>query len=398
MDLGANRRWKAGRAVIAWLLAIVSTFWLFGPLARLEAAAPSAQTGGQQPGPARETFTLESAVENAVRGAALDIARLALASARVDFERAMADNLLSASPLAEQMARHNLRKAEDDFRDSHFQAVASVIAAYFDVMNAAEGVRVADLRHRIAVAALEAAREKARVGTLGALELQEVENVARSAAQDLAEARVSLDDARERLARALGYPEVLPEAEALMVPEPIPALPSLSPQEAVAMALEKSGEVASRSEALEIARKQLQQAIAEQAPPLDVRAREYAVEKAELELRQARVELDRSVRLALGQAVNAAQRRDVAWRSLQIEEQRLQGVRQQQQAGLKTEQAVMQAEVATLQARQGYLNAVKGYLTALVDLRRLLGQDPGFGPPTSAVSENASPEGAGPAK
>lgn len=392
-------RCQLGWAISTWLVGIAATLWFLGlPSLAQAAAAPSGQTAAQQPGAARNAVTLESAIAEAVRGAALDIARLALASARVDFERAMADNLLSGSPLAEQVARSDLRKAENDFRDSHFQAVTSVIAAYFDVMGAAQGMRAADLQHRIAVATLEAAREKARAGMLGALELQEAENSARSAAQDLAQARVSLDEALGRLAGALGYPEAVPAPEALAVPEPIPALPSLSAQQAVATALERSGEVAWRSEALEIARKQLQRAIAEQAPALDVRAREYAVKTAELQLRQARLDLERSVRLALAQASSAAQRLDVALRSVQLEEQRLEAVRQQQKAGLKTEQAVMQAELAAVQARQGYLSAVKGYLTALVELRRLLGQDPGFGPPTSVVSEMASQEEAGQAR
>ena len=377
---------------------MVTAFWLFGPPASLRAAAASGQPAGQQAGAARESLSLEQAVQNAVRGAALDVARLALASARVDFERAVADNLLSGSPLAEQVARNDLRKAENDFRDSHFQAVAAVIAAYFDVMSAVQGVRAADLQHRIAEAALQAAQEKARAHMMGALELQDAENSSRSAAQGLAEARVALDDALGQLAAAMGYPEAVPPPEALAVPQDLPPLPPLSVQQAVSTALERNGTVAWRSEALDIARKQLQQAVAEQAAPLDVRAREYAVKTAELQLRQARLDLERSVRLALSQAANARQRLDVALRSLQVEGQRLEVVRQQQKAGLKTDQAVMQAEVAAVQARQGYLNAVKGYLTALLELRRLLGEDPGFGPPTSAVSETPAPEEAGQAR
>lgn len=387
------------RAVATWFVGFAAGLWLLAGMSPARAAtAPSGQAVAPPPRTAANTVTLESAVADAVRGPALELARLALATARVTFERAMADNLLSGSTLAERTARHDLRKAENDFRNSHFQAVTSVIAAYLDVLSAAQGVRAADLQHRMAVAALEAAREKARAGMMGALDLQEAENSERSAAQELAQARVSLDDALGRLAAAMGYPEALPAPDALAVPELIPPLPSLSPQQAVNAALDNNGEIAWRAEALEIARKQLQQAMAEQAPALDVRARELAVKTAELQLRQARLDLERSVRLALSQAAGAAERLDVARRSLQVQEQRLEAVRQQQKAGLKSDQAVLQAELAVVQARQGYLSAVKGYLNALVELRRLLGQDPGFGPPTSAVSETASQEEAGQAR
>lgn len=367
--------------------------WAVGASAALAAAAAA---GPPIQAPASRTVVaLEAAVAQAVRGGALEAARLTLANARVTFEKAAADNLLAGSPLADQVARNDLRKAELDFRNSHFQAVSAVVTAYIDVLTASEQVRAADLQRRIAASNLEAARQKAKAGLMGSLELQQAENSALSAAQGLAEAQVGLDEALAALAEALGYPDTVPTAEQLAVPDPVPALPSIEVQQAIATAVQRSGEVAWRNESLEIARKQLQQAQAEQAPPLDVRAREYAVRTAEIQLRQARLDLERSVRLALARAGSAAQRLELARRSLEVEQQRLDGVRQQQRAGLKTELDVLQADLAVSQARQSYLNAVKGYLTALLELRRLLGEEPGFGPPTSELAAMAGVEGAG---
>ena len=330
-----------------------------------------------------EVVTLDQAVRLAVEGAALEVARIQLAGARLDFERAMADNLLSGSPLAEQVARNALRRAQHDFRESHFQVVSSVVGAYLGVLRAANGVRVAELQQRIAETALDAAQEKARAGMLGPLELEDARHAALKAQQDLAEARISLEEAVGQLAAALGYPETMPPVDALQLPQDLPRLPALDSDQAVATALSQSDLMIWHDEAVDIARKQLRQAQAEQAPPLDLQAREQAVRSAELQRRQARLDLERSVRIALARAATAARRLELAEAAVRLEQQRLEAVRQQQQAGLKTAQAVMQAEVASLQAHQSYLTAVQEYLTRLVELHRLLGEEPGLGPSTA---------------
>jgi len=357
----------------------------------LSLAAPGILALAQTASPAG-AVSLEQAIALAVTGPALEIARIQLAGAKLDFERAMADNLLSGSPLAEQMARNELRRAEHDFRESHFQAVSSVVGAYLGVLTASNGVRVAELQQRIAEAALDAAQEKARAGMLGPLDLEDARHAARTAQQDLAEARISLEEAVGQLAAALGYPETMPSVDALQLPQDLPRLPVLDTDEAVAAALTRSDLMTWHDEAVDIARKQLQQAQAEQAPAMDVTAREQAVQSAELQRRQARLDLERSVRSALARAATAARRLELAEAAVRLEQQRLDAVRQQQQAGLKTAQAVMQAEVAALQAHRGYLTAVQEYLTRLVELRRLLGEEPGLGPSTAEAMGVATGE------
>ncbi|HEY8497612.1 MAG TPA: TolC family protein [Limnochordales bacterium] len=386
---------RSPRALVPWLAA--AALLVLGPAAPGQSAQQGPAPRGQAAA-APATVTLEQAVRQAVQGDALEVARLQLASARVAFERAMADNLLSGSPLNEQVARNDLRKAENDFRDSHFQVVSAVVSAYFGVMKAAEAVQVAELQRQIAQAALEAAQQKARGGMLGQLDLEDARHSAQSAEQDLAEARIALDEAIAQLASALGYPKSVPGPDALAVPDPLPPLPDLDAQKAVDTALQKSGQIAWYAEAADIARKQLQQAVAEQAAALDVQARQHAVQSAELQLRQARLDLERSVRSALARASAAARRLEVAAASMRLEQQRLDAVRQQQKAGLKTDQAVMQAEVAARQARQSYLTAVQNYLTDLLELRRLLGEDPGLGPTTAEAMGQAAREEASSAR
>lgn len=369
--------WHLRALTVAWLAGL---YLLAGAVGRAAEVAP---------------FSLEQAVTQALEGSGFEAARLTFEKARLDYEQAMATNAASPSRYAELVARYNLRQAETQLASSHFETVSSVLGAYLDVLSARTGMQLAELQVKRALATRDVAREKARSGAIGPVELQDAENQYSSARSDLSRAQISLQSALNRLLQLLGYPDPAPAVESLRLPETLPAPPELSEEQAVSRAFEVSQELAVRREAVEIARQQLEQAVTEQASPLTIRLRENSLRQAELAARQAELSLGQSTRVAYGQLQVAWASVQVAQAKLELERQRLEGLREQRQLGLKTDQDVLAGEIAVLRAEQEYVGAVKSYLTARVELNRLLGEPPGFGPATVLAEGPSSPAAAG---
>lgn len=336
----------------------------------------SATSAASSPG----AFTLDDAVAVALQGADFEQARLALEKARLGYQQAIAANAASPSPFAEQLARHTFVQAQNQLVDAYHQTVSSTVGAYVDVVAARYGLQAATLQAQNARQARDTARQKAAAGSLGPLELQDAENQLQSTEADLARAQLALDQAMDRLAQALGYPEQMPQADALALPAQLPPVPGITAQQALQKALAASRDVKWRREAVDIAQKQLDQAEAEKASPLELQVQQANLRQAQLAARQAERGVEAAVRGALGQVQVARRGVDVARAQMELEQRRLDGVQQQRKLGLKTDQDVTAAQAAVAKAQQSYANAVKTYLTALVDLHKQLGEAPGWGP------------------
>lgn len=366
----------AGRVLVAVGVAVLMAGVVPLPAGGTATASAAAGQG------AAPVLALEQAVALAARqGATLVLARFDLDSARIAYERAVASSVLSPAPFAEQTARHDLARSENQYRAAWLQAITTAIGAYLDVLAADLAGESSRLAVDNARASLDAVKRKASTGTASSLDVAQAEQQLESAEIERDGAVIDREEALAALAQAIGVTadKVGPLDKAAA--DELPPLPAGSLDELVARAIAADRDLAWRRESLEIARKQLEQAKLEDAAPLDLRARELAVSRAQVDLDQATTKARQDAASAYGSLAIAHRRAELSRQSLALEQQKLAAVEQQQKLGLKTPQDVAAARISLLKAQQNYLSAAKGYLTALVQFRHRMGEPLGFGVP-----------------
>lgn len=151
----------------------------------------------------------------------LQIAEMNWEIAEIDYQKAVASNLISASKQSEMQTEHNLERAKNTYNTSKRNNYLEIFRAYTSVLSAQRALEIRELEVTIAEHDYAVVQEKLRIGDAGRLddlqEMNRVESARRNkntASQALAESErvlqrlLGLDsDAKLELATGFSVPE-----------------------------------------------------------------------------------------------------------------------------------------------------------------------------------------------
>lgn len=303
---------------------------------------------------------------------ALKVAALNLEIAQIDYEKAMAANLMSGSQQSEMQAQHSLERAKNSYRTSRQNAYLETFRAYTNVLAAERLVEVRELELVIAEHNFAVVQEKVRIGDAGKLdELAEMNRV-ETARRNAHNARQNLAESQRTLRRLLGLAEDVPLN--LSAELPFPEL-SLSLEECVAIGTENSFTLWDLLHSLELQERQLEMARIDGTPPIDVKRAELNTQIARLNLEQEEASIVESITSAYCALEEALARYESAQRDWEIARERYDIYRRQAEAGIITEMQLLQEKVSLLNAQASLEDARVAYLTSYIQLHHTIGLD-----------------------
>jgi len=327
-------------------------------------------------------ITIQEAIRMALANdLSAQVAKLAYEVAQVNYQKNMASNLLTDSALNALTAEASLRNAQIAYENQQGSVILSTVSTFFDVLANEITVDIRRAQLRVAEINLEGTLRRANLGTASQLDVLDAQASAETSRLSLQSAESSLRQSKENLAASLGLAS--PDEVVLDPNIPVPSA-DFSLEEGIAAALQRDAAILSARTDLEVARIDLERALAEGVAPLDLRLAQIAVQREELELQQALRSSRNSVISAYQSVMTAADNLRVQTSRLEAAERRHEVIMQQYAAGLRTETEKISAEVTLAQAKLDHLNTLASYVRAVLSYRHLI-----EGPDTSGAIDGA---------
>lgn len=319
------------------------------------------------------TLTFADAVnlmlENSI---ALQIAELNLEIAQIDYEKAMAANLMSSSQQSEMQAKHSLERAKNSYRTARQNSYLELFRAYTDVLAAERTVEVRELELIVAEHDFTVVQEKVRIGDAGKLdELSEMNRV-EAARRNKSSAERALSESQRVLNRLLGLAD---STSLTLSPElPLPKL-ELSLEECVEIGLSNSFSLWDQQYSLTLQERQLETAKIEGTPPIDLKRAELNFQIAKLNLAQEEANIKESITSSYHSLGEALARYESAKRDWEIAQDTFAIYQRQAEVGLITDIQLLQQKVSLLNAQKNLQDALVSYLNSYIQFHHTIGLD-----------------------
>lgn len=280
--------------------------------------------------------------------------------AKLNFQKAQGELLASPSRIAQAQAEAALFSAQRRYEQAVQDLQAKVMQAYYAVRNAEEQLHLAEQNLQQTQIQLEAVKAKRAEGLASPVDLLSAERSLLQAEISTRAAKTERELASLRLAAILGQPEgtqfVFTDQSDLQF-EPL----TLSLEEAIASANKTSTQLQQLEVARDVARLQEKAAEIDETSRLQ---REILVNRrvrAELDLEQARQQLQIQVRQQYYALQQKAEQIKVAEKSRQVAEETYRVTKLRHEQGLEVD-AVLQRAASDLQrAQQAEIDALVDY-------------------------------------
>lgn len=320
-----------------------------------------------------QELTFADAVELMLENStALQIAELNLEIAQIDYDKAMAANLMSSSQQSEMQAEHSLERAKNSYRTARQNSYLELFRAYTDVLAAEQTVQMRELELIIAEHDFAVVQEKVRIGDAGRLdELSEMNRV-EAARRNKNSADQALAESQRVLRRLLGLDEDAPLS--LSFDFSVPKLEH-SLDECIAIGLENSFSLWDQQYSLVLQERQLETAKIEGTPPIDLKRAELNFQIAKLNLAQEEADIKESITSAYHSLGEALARYESAERDWEIAQDTFAIYERQAEVGLITDIQLLQQKIALLNSQKSLQDALVSYLISFIQFHHTLGLD-----------------------
>lgn len=330
--------------------------------------------------PSPKALSLDQAIQDALaHDPTIQLAKLDLQTAQIDYQRSKATNLLTGTNASELKAESDLQSAKLTHQQNVNDAIITVIDQAFALQAAEANVKAAQDQLASKQQALQQVINQEAAGAAQKLDELSARADVNTAQGHLAQARDAQQEAQQRLTQSLG---LLPDNATT-----ITDLPSFQPYEpprdALSRAQAASPDIVQKLAAVKLTRLDLDKAHAADEAPLDIQKAQNAVAIAKAQLAEAQNQLAITLDSDIAAVQQAADDYQAATLSLQLARQRHAIVEQQHQAGLTTNLDVLDDTIAREQSEAQRVTALKTYQEALLTLEALLGSDLRPQPPSS---------------
>ena len=302
----------------------------------------------------------------------LQIARINLELAEIDYEKALASNLMSTSQQGQMQAEHNLERAKHTYRTAKRNNYLEVFRAYTEVLSTRRTLAIRELERKIADHDYTIVQEKVRIGDAGRLDdLREMNRLEAAKRAELT-AKQNLVASEGQLRRLLGLGD--DEDLVLTFDFALPEL-ELTLEESLEMGLANSFTLRDQKTSLELQERQLQTAKIDGTAPIDVRRSELSIEVSRLNLEQEESNLAGNITSSFQSLADLKARFVSAERDWEIAQETYDLYRQQEERGLITEVQLLEQEISRLNSEHNRIEAQAAYLVAYLQFYHLLGLD-----------------------
>ncbi|NMB01910.1 MAG: TolC family protein [Firmicutes bacterium] len=302
----------------------------------------------------------------------LKIAEINLEIAEIDYQKAMASNLMSGSQQSKMQAEHSLERARNTYRTAKRNNYLEIFRAYTDVLSAERALEIRELERSIAEHDYTIVQEKVRIGDAGRLDdLQELNRLEAAKRAELA-AEHTLAETTRQLKRLVGLTE--DTALKLGLEFALPEL-DLTLEESIALGLENSFNLWDQKSSLELQERQLQTSKIDGSAPIDVKRAELNITISRLNLEQEQASIVESITSSYHSLTDNRARLTSAERDWEIAQETYAIYQQQEEAGLITEMQLLQHKISMLNSHNNWQDAKVAYLISFLQFHHLLGLD-----------------------
>lgn len=303
---------------------------------------------------------------------ALRIAELNLEIANLDYNRAVASNLMTDSEYSRLQAEHNLARAQNTYKTSKDSNFLEVFRKYTDVLAAERNVEIRQIEYVVAQHNYKVVQEKVRMGDASKLDDLRELNRLESAERTVESAKNTLAESIRALKSTLNLQAV--DALTLTTVFALPKF-ELSLEQSLELALENSFDIWDRESSLTLQEMQLQKSRIDGTAPIDLKRAELNLEIARLNHERSLEDLSERITSSYqGLGQNRA-RYTSAQRELEIAKDSYAISKQQAEIGLITEIQLLESRLSLLRAESSLEDALVAYTISQIQFEQLIGME-----------------------
>lgn len=319
-----------------------------------------------------EPIDLQTAIEIALdHNLNLQLEKLSLRRAELEYQRKMAGNLLTSSLHTQLEAEHSLAAAENSYRTAYNNLLRNITQQYINLFLAGLDLEIKEMRVELENLLLEAARVRFQMGDLGGISLLEQENSFNNARFNLETSRDDYAQKRKNFASLLGLK--MPVSVVGLVPPPSW---EISEETAINTALENSAELSLARRELELAESDLVRTKIS-GPPLDIEMKEIALEICRVKNERLKEEITNAAQEAYYHFKQAEKRIGLSKERLSEAQTKYDVREEQYAAGLVKSTEFLQYEINLKEAEYQCQSAIAEYYLRKLALEQVLNLDTG---------------------
>ena len=320
-----------------------------------------------------EKISLLDAVDFTLRhNLDLEIERINLHQAELDYQKSQANNLLTESRYLSRQNELALAQAKDSYLETKNSIIIATVQDYLQLSQLEQEITIKEKRLELETRILADTKAQLREGHLGQLDLLKQEVKYHNAGFELEKTEDDYQQLVKRLKTTLGLDQ---SVEVIVLAMGEFQVPERSEAEAVEEALLTSFKLVMRADQIELAELDLERAKSKTTPQLDLEKIKADLRLAKLNHEKAQQNLEDEVKNQYYLFRQAVKRWDLSRQNYQIAEENYQIIKRQQQTGLKTENDLLLAELNLLEEDYNQFSARKNLLNSLLQLEKIMGRE-----------------------
>lgn len=301
----------------------------------------------------------------------LELAKLNLEDARIDYKKAELNNLLSKSRLLELQNELQMVYAEQSFNDTRDGIVMDINSKYLELICINHQIHTAEKEVFLEEKRVEEVKAQVEVGYKSSLELFEQETTYLSAVNSLERLRGDL----EQKTRELKQKAVLDnEYEIKLIELEKPEIWRVS-EESVLEEAVNTAVLGIRKKQVEVAESDFIKADISGIAELDLKKKELGQKKAELELERERQNIENNARNTYFQYEEIVKNMNMTEKSLFQAEEHYRIIKEQNSAGLVSNNDLLSSELSLYKAQDYFLESIVNYYRVKLQLQKIMGLD-----------------------
>ncbi|AZO95877.1 TolC family protein [Halocella sp. SP3-1] len=320
-----------------------------------------------------ERMNLQKAVEMVlVENLELKTAEYNFQKARLEYKKAMADNLTEQSKYNELEAEYDLEEAEKAYTDTRDSVIGTTIQQYIDVWLNKLNIKVNEKTVAAEKRLLEQYQAQHEIGDISSIDLLEQRNTYNDACFELEKIKDEYTQSLRQLKMTLDLEGDEFEIDSLKEPD----VWDINEETAIETALENSLELQLSTKEEQLAEIDEKRARISSSA-LDIKIKELAASISSLETESIKDELTISTQETYYEFKQAVKSIDLKKERLSKDRDEYELIKKQYQAGISTKTDLLQYEASLLETEYNYQEAIANYYLAEHNLCKALGLETG---------------------
>ncbi|ADL13421.1 TolC family protein [Acetohalobium arabaticum] len=296
----------------------------------------------------------------------LQIAKLELANAEIEYQKSQANNLTAQSRAAELEAKANLLQAQNQYYETQADLIKEGLTKYGAVRLAKQNIAVKQTEKRLEKLRLDKIKTQLKQGHKNNLDLIEQMNEYQDVEVNFNQAEDTYQQALRELKFIINYNE---EKNLELQPLTAVELWQITEQEVLQCGLESSLELKLAAERIAAAKQKLTKLKQIATPKLELKTAENELQIAKLDKNSIKREVKTALYSNYDDFKHMIKQLNLRAENLSEVRENQKRIAQQQKKGLASREELLAVEVQLLQAKYDYQSAVVDYYSWQLELK-----------------------------